>query len=149
MNGAGGMWTSSLPLALRLLLAVLASWRLTRLLTREDGPGNTIARLRRALGATALGALMDCFACTGLWVSAPLACYISLRFGDWLLSWLGIAGAVLCLDSVLPQPLLIETLSAPIPAGSDCAARNPDLNPGPQSGLASAPTPPYSLETHS
>ena len=34
----------------RLVLAVLATWRLTHLLAREDGPADLVVRLRARLG---------------------------------------------------------------------------------------------------
>src|SRR5207302_5380198 len=43
------------------MLGVLAVWRLTHLLTDEDGPFDWIARLRRRAGG-----LMDCFYCLSL-----------------------------------------------------------------------------------
>lgn len=43
----------------RLLLAVLATWRLARLIAKEDGPFDIIVRLRQAAGQGVLGALMD------------------------------------------------------------------------------------------
>ena len=39
---------------LRFLLAVLATWRLTHLIAREDGPGRCLARLRGRLGVRIL-----------------------------------------------------------------------------------------------
>src|SRR5262245_666034 len=43
----------------RFVLAVLATWRLTHLLAREDGPAESLARLRAHLGSSLAGKLMD------------------------------------------------------------------------------------------
>jgi hypothetical protein len=51
----------------------LTTWRVTHLLVEEDGPADVVLRLRRSVGSSALGRLMDCFYCTSLWVALPLA----------------------------------------------------------------------------
>ncbi len=43
MSGDADFWP-------KLVLAILATWRLTHLLSREDGPVDLIARARAALG---------------------------------------------------------------------------------------------------
>ena len=58
---------------LRLVLAALATWRLTHLLADEDGPHDAVVTLRRRLGDFFVGSLMDCFQCLSLWIAAPLA----------------------------------------------------------------------------
>ena len=55
----------------RLVLVVLATWRVTHLLAFEDGPGDVVATLRQRLGNGFFGKLMDCFYCMSLWVAAP------------------------------------------------------------------------------
>src|SRR5262249_21000569 len=61
----------------KLTVAILAAWRITHLLAREDGPGDIIARVRVSLGQSFLGRAMDCFQCISIWVAAPLALYLS------------------------------------------------------------------------
>lgn len=56
-----------------LAVGALASWRVSRLLVSEDGPGQSVVRLRRAVDGTPLAGLMDCFACTSVWVGAGVA----------------------------------------------------------------------------
>jgi hypothetical protein len=77
----------------KLVLAVLATWRITHLLAREDGPADLVARLRAGLGASFAGRLLDCFYCLSLWVAAPVALWLSTRPLDWVLGWLAISGA--------------------------------------------------------
>ena len=55
---------------MRFALAALATWRVTHLLAREDGPGGVVARAREAIGSRPLGELMDCFGCLSIWVAA-------------------------------------------------------------------------------
>ena len=67
---------------LRFSVAALATWRLTHLLANEDGPGDAIARMRESMGASKLGALMDCFHCTSIWVAIPFAFYAARKPAD-------------------------------------------------------------------
>ena len=56
----------------RFLLAILATWRLTHLFAKEDGPANLVVRFRARLGSGSAGRLMDCFNCLSVWVAAPV-----------------------------------------------------------------------------
>ncbi len=84
----------------RLLLVVLATWRLTHLLASEDGPGDLIANLRLWLGDSFFGKLMDCFYCLGLWIAAPLALLITRKWSEWPLVWLALSGAACLLERI-------------------------------------------------
>jgi hypothetical protein len=95
---------------IRLVLAVLATWRVTHLLSREDGPADIIVRIRRRVGASMLGRAMDCFQCASLWVAAPFALFVSDRPAEWLISWLAASGAACLLERLTPEPVLIEHL---------------------------------------
>ena len=99
-----------LPVWLRLLLAILATWRITHLLANEDGPGGVIVRLRAWLGNTTAGRLMDCFACLAFWVAAPFACYAAPRLSDGLVIWLALSGAALLLERTGQVPDIRQDL---------------------------------------
>jgi len=80
----------------RLLLGILAVWRITHLVSAEDGPGDVLVRLRRTAGKGFWGRLLDCFDCASLWVAAPFALLLAEGWRDRLLSWLAFsAGAIL------------------------------------------------------
>jgi hypothetical protein len=79
-------------------LGVLAVWRVTHLLTAEDGPFRVIARLRRAAGRSFLGLLLDCFYCLSLWVAAPFASWIAGNGPYWGLVWLALSGGACLLE---------------------------------------------------
>jgi hypothetical protein len=83
---------------LRFGVAALATWRLTHLLANEDGPADIIARTRERLGASELGALMDCFYCTSIWVAAPFAFYVAKKPADRLAAWLALSAAACLLQ---------------------------------------------------
>ena len=95
----------------RLVLAVLATWRLAHLLAREDGPADLLVRLRARLGAGSLGHLMDCFNCVSLWVAAPLAWWLASTPGDGIVIWLALSGAVCLLERASAEKLVIQPLN--------------------------------------
>jgi len=81
--------------------AVLATWRVTHLLANEDGPADIIARARERLGASQLGALMDCFQCTSLWVAVPMAFYVERKPSDRAIAWLALSAGACILDALV------------------------------------------------
>ena len=98
---------------MRLVLAVLATWRVTHLLASEDGPGDIIVRFRILLGQSLIGKLMDCFNCLSFWVAAPVALFLSRKPLDWLLTWLALSGAACLLERLRPEPMMIRPISQP------------------------------------
>lgn len=64
-----------------LLIIILFVWRLTHLISQEDGPFNIIFNVRKFVGDGFFGKLMDCFYCLSIWISLIPAIY----FGDNLL----------------------------------------------------------------
>ncbi len=102
---------SEMGLWLRFVLAVLATWRITHLLAREDGPADLIVRLRARLGDGFAGELMDCFYCLSLWVAAPFALVVSRDPLLLLLTWPALSGAACLLERIGQDPVVIEPLS--------------------------------------
>lgn len=96
---------------LRFVLAVLATWRVTHLLSSEDGPGDLIVRLRARLGQGLAGQLMDCFNCLSLWVAAPAAFFVSRKLLGWTFSWLALSGAACLLERLGHEPVMIQRVS--------------------------------------
>ena len=82
----------------RFLLAVLATWRVTHLIAREDGPAEMIYRMRRWMGAGFWGQLMDCFLCLSLLVAAAMAFFVASHPAAWVVSWLAISGGASLLE---------------------------------------------------
>lgn len=80
------------------LLAVLAVWRLTHLLSEEDGPFDLVYRLRKALGTGFWGHLLDCFYCLSVWMAAPFAWALSPDWRMALLVWPALSGAACLLQ---------------------------------------------------
>ncbi|NWF82322.1 MAG: hypothetical protein HXY18_00665 [Bryobacteraceae bacterium] len=89
---------------MRLTLAVLAAWRLTHLVAKEDGPWDFIVRLRRGAGNSLFGRLMDCFQCLSLWMAAPFALFVSQDWLERLVAWLAISGAACLVERAGGEP---------------------------------------------
>ena len=89
---------------LRFLLAALATWRVTHLLANEDGPADIVFRLRRRLGESWIGGLMDCFNCLSFWIAAPAALFVSTSPLEWAVSWLALSGAACLLERLGGEP---------------------------------------------
>ena len=103
----------------RLIVAVLATWRLTHLIAREDGPADLVVRLRARLGSGWLGQLMDCFNCASLWVAAPLAWWLATTLADGVVLWLALSGAVCLLERASAERLVIQPLNPDLQGETD------------------------------
>jgi hypothetical protein len=96
---------------LRVVVAALATWRLTQFLVIDDGPWDVVWRIRKSLGryafvATAadpriseissgFGRFLECAHCVGKWVAVGMAVLVlwPSQWGDlFILAW-GLAGA--------------------------------------------------------
>jgi hypothetical protein len=108
----------------RLLLAVLATWRITHLLASEDGPADLIVRFRALLGQGLAGKLIDCFNCLSLWIAAPAALFVSRDPVEWLFSWLALSGGACLLERVGREPVVIEPVSQPFEGERDHVLRS-------------------------
>ena len=84
-------------------LAALATWRVTHLVAREDGPADAVVRIRAQAGDGLAGQLMDCFYCLSMWVAAPLALRLARRPGDRAVAWLAVSGAACLLERMHPE----------------------------------------------
>jgi hypothetical protein len=105
-------------------LAALAVWRVTHLLQAEDGPFDLFFHLRRWLGTSLLGKLLDCFYCLSVWVAAPAAWMVGRDWPERLLLWLALSAAAILLECLhagvlawLPAPSLPAIYSEDPPPG--------------------------------
>ena len=95
---------------IRLILAILACYRMTGFVVYDNGPWNVFFNLRLKAGVfdtndrgepnTNLGKLLSCPYCTGVWVAivAGIMVLFPTWPGDILLLWLGIAGGQAALE---------------------------------------------------
>lgn len=109
---------------LRIIVAILAVWRLTHLLYAEDGPLRMFARCRNWLRRMSLSGATDCFYCLSLWIAAPFAMMLETRWEERLTLWLALSGGAILADRLTddePQaawfyeePVREEKLSCPV-----------------------------------
>jgi hypothetical protein len=85
---------------LRFTLGAIAIWRVTHLFIVEDGPWQSLARIRRIVATGALRGLLDCFYCLSLWVSIPFSVLLGHSLTDRLLLWPAISGGAILLENL-------------------------------------------------
>jgi hypothetical protein len=96
------------------LIGAFATWRVSALLVREDGPFDLIARLRKAIANTMPGRALECFYCTSLWVAAPVAFWLAGATWRWVVVWLALSGAASLLErfSAAREPAVVDLAEA-------------------------------------
>ena len=80
------------------VLLSLAVWRITHLLSKEDGPFDIIFLLRKKAGNGFFGSLLDCFYCVSVWVALPFGIWEGQDWGSKLLYWAALSGAACLLE---------------------------------------------------
>lgn len=75
------------------VLSFLAIWRITHLLSNEDGPFDVIYKIRKQLGQGFFGSLLDCFYCLSIWVSLPFGIWLGRSWIEMILFWIALSGA--------------------------------------------------------
>jgi len=83
---------------LNLVLSMLAAWRLTHLVSKEDGPFDLVYKLRKKLGNGFFGKLMDCFYCSSVWIAVPFGIWLGNSWPEKILGWLAVSGAACLLE---------------------------------------------------
>jgi hypothetical protein len=92
-------------IGIRFVLCCLATWRLTHLITAEDGPWDIIVRLRTWMGDSIGGRIMDCFYCASIWVAIPFCFVVGHTVPGWIVAWLAISGAASLLEQATNREL--------------------------------------------
>jgi len=82
------------------LTAVLATWRITHLLSKEDGPFEVIFLLRKKLRNRVWGSLVDCFYCLSIWTSLPAGFWLGKDWKEIICYWLAVSGAACLLEKL-------------------------------------------------
>lgn len=103
---------------LAFVLAILATWRVTYLVAREDGPFNLLARLRARLGSGFFGTLMDCFTCLSVWIAAPFALLLTRDPLEGVLMWLALSGAACLIERITERPVIFHPQPNPPSTGN-------------------------------
>ena len=81
-----------------LILETASVWRLTHLLSKEDGPFDLIVKIRKQAGSGFFGSLIDCFYCLSIWIALPFAIVSGQDWKERLLLWLALSGIACLLE---------------------------------------------------
>ena len=74
------------------ILCTLAVWRISYLLSQEDGPFDIVIKIRKLFGQGFFGSLLDCFHCLSLWISIPFAYFLCDGWKDGIITWIALSG---------------------------------------------------------
>ena len=88
---------------LNFMLSLFASWRITHLLSHEDGPFDVIYLLRKQLGQSFFGSLLDCFYCLSIWVTLPFGLWMGRDAVEKFLCWFALSGAACVLQKAISK----------------------------------------------
>lgn len=83
-----------------LVIGTLAVWRITHLLSAEDGPWDLVVHVRKKMGSSFGGRLLDCFYCLSLWIAGPFAYFIGESIRERFCLWLAFSGGAILLERV-------------------------------------------------
>lgn len=75
------------------VICTLAVWRVTHLLSQEDGPFDIVIRFRKLFGHGFFGNLLDCFYCLSIWIAVPFAMLLQDDWKQRVIAWLALSGA--------------------------------------------------------
>ena len=81
-----------------LILAALATWRVTHLFVHEDGPWDVIRHIRGAFAAIGAARLVACFLCASVWIAIPFAWVVSTGWRELVLAIPALSGAAILLE---------------------------------------------------
>ena len=82
------------------LVVVIVVWRITHLITTEDGPFDMIIKMRKFVGNSFLGKLMDCFYCLSIWIGLAFAFYLEKNVEMIILLTLYYSGASILIEKI-------------------------------------------------
>lgn len=85
-------------------VAVLGVWRISHLVTFEDGPAQLVAKFRDAFERTYMRGLTSCFYCVSLWVSLPMAMLVNPHWRDRIVLCPALSGAAILLERMTGRP---------------------------------------------
>jgi uncharacterized protein DUF1360 len=82
------------------LLLVIVTWRLTHLISSEDGPFELIIKFRKLLGNSFFGKLIDCFYCLSIWLGILAALYEGANYKEVIILTLYYSGASIIIEKL-------------------------------------------------
>jgi len=82
------------------ILCTLVVWRLSYLLSQEDGPFDSVIKFRKLFGQGFFGSLLDCFHCLSIWIAIPFAYFLAKGWIDGIIICLALSGGACLLFNV-------------------------------------------------
>jgi hypothetical protein len=82
------------------MILVIVVWRLTHLVSAEDGPFDLIIKTRKLAGNSFFGKLMDCFYCLSIWIGLLVAWYAGKNAEEIVILCLYYSGASILLEKI-------------------------------------------------
>lgn len=82
------------------VICALAIWRITHLLSQEDGPFDLVIKFRKLFGQGFFGTLLDCFYCLSLWIAIPFVFILSNEWLQGIIIWFALSGAACLLFKI-------------------------------------------------
>jgi hypothetical protein len=79
-------------------ILVVVVWRVTHLISMEDGPFDLVFKFRKWLGNSFFGKLMDCFYCLSIWIGLLVALYAGNTTIEIIMLCLYYSGASILLE---------------------------------------------------
>ena len=83
-----------------LILQTAAVWRITHLLSKEDGPFDLVFKIRKIAGSGFFGNLIDCFYCLSIWIALPFGLITGKGWEEKLLLWFALSGLACLLERI-------------------------------------------------
>jgi hypothetical protein len=84
------------------VIAALAIWRITHLLSKEDGPFDLVFKLRKQLGQGFFGNLLDCFYCLSMWVAIPFGIWVGTTVIEKIVCCIALSG-LSCIIEIMTE----------------------------------------------
>lgn len=82
------------------VILTIVIWRLTHLISAEDGPFDLIIKIRKLAGNTFFGKLMDCFYCLSIWIGLIMAWYAGDGVEEIIILCFYYSGASILLEKI-------------------------------------------------
>lgn len=82
------------------VIASLAVWRITHLISKEDGPFNVIFKIRKQIGQGFLGHLLDCFYCLSIWIAIPFGIWVGENTIEKIICCIAVSGTACIIEKL-------------------------------------------------
>lgn len=85
------------------IISAFAIWRITHLLSKEDGPFDLVFKLRKQLGQGFFGNLLDCFYCLSMWIAIPFGIWVGVTVIEKIICCIALSGLA-CIIEIIAEP---------------------------------------------